>query len=124
MKPKAIFSGNRNAAATNNTNFDLPQGAKGGVFILDITAASGTSPTLDVKLQYRDDVSGKYVDVPGASFAQKTGTGTSQLSVYPGLTASTNVAVTQVLSKTLRAVQTVGGTTPNFTYSLSVHPVF
>ena len=104
---------------TVNKNFDLPDNAKGAVFVLDITAITGTH---DVKIQYADEVSGKYVDVPGAAFAQKSGTGTSQLSVYPGLTASANVAVTQVLTKNLRAVSTVGGTSSAFT--LSCHPIF
>ena len=111
------------AAGTENTDFDLPEGYKGAVFVLDITAKTGTL-THDVKIQYLDTGSGKAVDVPGASFAQKSATGTSQLSVYPGLTASANVAVTQVLTKNLRVVSVVGGSaSPDSTFTLTVSPI-
>lgn len=110
-------------AGTENKDFDIPEGYKGAVFVLDITAKAGTL-THDVKVQYLDMASGKAIDVPGASFAQKSATGTAQLSVYPGLTASANVAVTQVLTKTLRAVSVVGGTgSPSSTFTLTVNPV-
>lgn len=118
---KMIFSGTQ-APGTANSNFDLPDGAKGAIFVLDITAETGTA-TLDVKIQYNDEASGKYIDVPGASFAQKTGVGTSQLSVYPGLTASANVAVTQALIKTLRAVRVEAGADSDMTYTLTCHPL-
>lgn len=111
------------SAGTETVDFNLPDGYKGAVLVLDITAKAGTL-THDVKVSYLDEVSGKAVDVPGASFAQKSATGTSQLSIYPGLTASANVAVTQVLTKTLRATSVVGGSGgPTSTFTLTVHPV-
>jgi hypothetical protein len=124
MKAITIFNtGAPQATGTVNKNFDLPDDAKGAVFVLDITAKTGTL-THDVKIQYYDELSGKFIDVPGAAFAQKSATGTSQLSVYPGLTASANVAVTQVLTKTLRAVSTVGGSSsPDSTFTLTAHPI-
>lgn len=118
---QTLFNGTQEPS-TENIDFDLPDGAKGAIFILDITAETGTA-TLDVKIQYKDEVSGKHVDVPGASFAQKTGVGTSQLSVYPGLTASANVAVTQALTKNLRAVCVEAGADSDMTYTLTCHPL-
>lgn len=106
------------ATGTENKDFDLPEGYKGVILTLDITAKAGTL-THDVKLQFLDTVSGKATDIPGASFAQKSATGTAVLSIYPGLTAAANVAVTQVLTKNLRAVSTVGGTTPSSTFTLT-----
>lgn len=110
------------APSTVNYDFDLPDDCKGLVAILDITAEVATA-TLDVKFQYRDPIKGVFVDVPGASFAQKSAVGTSQLSIYPGLTASANVAVTQVLTKTLRCVAVEAGAASSFTYTLNVLPI-
>lgn len=106
-------------ATVNSNTFELKGGEIGALFILDITAASGTTPTLDVKLQFVDDISGKFVDVPGAAFAQKTGTGTDSLVVFPGVTAAANRAVSYALGKTCRFVYTIGGTTPSFTFTLT-----
>lgn len=72
---------------------------------LRITAASGTTPTLDIKFQDSADNS-NWVDVASGAFAQKT---------------TTDAGTTLILSNVgpyLRAVQTVGGTTPSFTYDL------
>lgn len=109
------------AARTTTTNgSDLTNvGARGVMLVLDVTAASGTTPTLDVKLQYKDPVSGKYVDIPGAAFAQKTGTGTDSLLVYPGVAETANREVSTHLGKSWRAVATIGGTTPSFTFTLA-----
>jgi hypothetical protein len=86
---------------------------------LDITAVSGTTPTLDVKLQGKDRISGVYVDIPSAAFAQKTANGSDDLLVYPGVAETANRSVSDVLPKTFRVVATIGGTTPSFTFSLS-----
>jgi hypothetical protein len=104
--------------ATTNSNDQQNLGAKGIRLTLDITAATGTTPTLDVKLQSKDFVSGKYVDITGAAFAQKTGTGTDDLVIYPGITSTANRRVSDVLPRDWRIVATVGGTTPSFTFSL------
>lgn len=91
---------------------------KGLHLVLDITAASGTSPTLDVKLQRQDPLSEKWVDLPSAAFAQKTGTGTDDLTIYPGIAETANRSVSDVLSGRWRAVATIAGTSPSFTFSL------
>jgi hypothetical protein len=49
-------------------------------FVLDVTAHAGTTPTLDVTIQYRDLASGKWVDI--AAFTQVTTTdGTERITV-------------------------------------------
>lgn len=85
---------------------------------LDISAASGT-PTLDVKLQSHDPVSDKFVDMPNAAFAQKTGVGTDDLQLYPGNTVVANRRISVALPRFWRAVATVAGTTPSFTFLLT-----
>lgn len=75
------------------------------LLLLNVTAASGTSPTLNVKLQTTDDAGATWYDVPGGAFTQATTTGTQALA----LTA---------FGDTVRASSTIGGTSPSFTYAV------
>ena len=101
-----------------HSSADFDNDAWPGVLLsLDITAASGT-PTLDIKLQSKDPASGKYNDIPGAAFAQKTTTGQDTLVLYPGVAETANASVSDVLSPVFKAVATIAGTTPSFTFSL------
>ena len=68
-----------------------------------VTAFSGTSPTLDVRLEHSHDNS-SWSTV--GSFAQKTGVA-SETKFFSGL------------DKFVRIAWTVGGTTPSFTFSVS-----
>lgn len=105
--------------ATANSGDQLSSGASGIHLVLDVTVVTGTGPTLDVKIQRKDSLSGKYVDLPGAAFAQKAGVGTDDLVVYPGVAETANRSVSDVISEEWRAVATIGGTTPDFTFSLA-----
>jgi hypothetical protein len=109
------------AARTSTTNSadQVNYNGVGALFFLDISAVSGTLPTLDLKIQVKDPTSGNYVDLPNAAFAQKNATGTSMLVVYPGITTAANAAVSGILARLFRAVATIGGTTPSFTFTLS-----
>lgn len=73
------------------------------VVTLDVTAASGTAPTLDVKLQHSPD-GVKWSDL-GTAFGQKTG-------------ASREVKAFTQYHRYVKAVYTIGGTTPSFTFSV------
>lgn len=81
---------------------------------LDITAASGTTPTLDVKIQCSPDNTTWFDPASTAAnrdslaFAQKTTTG-QDVKLIP------NVAC-----RYIREYHTVGGTSPSFTYSVKV----
>lgn len=111
MLASALRSASANSAEFTN------DGHRGVRLFLDITAEDGTV-TLDVKLQVKDHVSGKWIDLPGAAFAQKSGTGHSVLTVYPGIAETANESVSDVLGKSFRAVATLGGTT-SMTFSLA-----
>jgi hypothetical protein len=113
-----LASAARTASGTADVAF-IGGATKGVLLNLNVSARSGTSPTLDIKLQYTDPLSGAFVDVPGASFSQKTATGADTLCVYPTITASANRAVAQFLPSTFHVVYTIAGTTPSFTFSLS-----
>ena len=102
----------RNASA-NGTGFDLEgsNGAEGeAIVILDSEAGSGTSPTLDVKLQESDDNS-SWSDISGATFTQVTDGGVG----FQQITVNTND-----IGRYIRAVGTLGGTSPVFVYAVSM----
>jgi hypothetical protein len=73
---------------------------------LNVTAASGTGPTLDVVLE--DTLDGTNWNVVG-TFAQKVGPGREVINV------------TSPFSDRLRARWTVAGTAPSFTFSVLVY---
>jgi len=108
------------AAKTATFNIDQKQlHYKGAIFVLDITVVTGTNPTMDIKLQFKDALSGKFIDIPLAIFVQKTGTGSDVLTIYPGIAVIANESVNGVLPSEYRVVVTIDGTTPSFTFSLS-----
>jgi hypothetical protein len=103
---------------TANSAIAMNHRSKGVSLHLEITAASGSSPTLDIKLQGYDELGADYFDIPGAAFAQATGTGTDELVLYPGVAETSNVSVSDVLPRVSRAVATIGGSSPSFTFTL------
>ncbi|MCX8159190.1 MAG: hypothetical protein N3D20_02790 [Candidatus Pacearchaeota archaeon] len=96
---------------------------------LNVTAASGTSPTLDVYIQQSLDGGTNFVDV--ARFSQITGTTTNPhyISLAAGAANSVNGAVgdatisagtvgTSLVSNVLRVKWVIGGTSPSFTFTV------
>lgn len=73
---------------------------------LDVTAAAGTSPTLDVVIE--DTLDGTNWNVIG-TFAQKTAAGREVINI------------TGPFSETLRVRWTIAGTTPSFTFSAATY---
>lgn len=71
---------------------------------LDVTAITGT---LDVKLQSKDLLSGKYFDIAGASFSQKSGVLQDDLILSENITPIANRAVSQILPDIWRVVCTI-----------------
>lgn len=93
---------------TNATGVDVSEFEGSVLATLDANHISGTTPTLDVKLQEADAQGGTYTDIPGAAFTQVTTTDAlRQLSF--------NVSDRK---RWIRAVIDVGGTSP--VYRLSV----
>lgn len=73
------------------------------IVTLDVTVVSGTTPTLDVKLQHSPDGS-KWSDL-GTAFAQK-------------IAAGREVKAFTQFHKFVKVVYTIAGTTPSFTFSV------
>lgn len=78
--------------------------------VLNASAGTGTTPTLDVKLQHSDDDS-TYADVTGGAFTQVTDVaGTAGVQVM-----KVNVSD---LKRYVRVIGTIAGTTPSFEFGV------
>lgn len=99
------------AAITNNSG-------TGVILFLNVSAISGTAPTLDVKVQVQDPVTLSWFDLPGAAFPQRTSVSTAMLEIFPGLVDVAGVRAGRALPRTWRLAWTIGGPTPSFTFSV------
>jgi thioester reductase-like protein len=100
--PVTMVAGGAITATTTSTGIEL--GDRGTLRLtLTITAATGTTPTLDVAVQTSPDNT-NWTAV--AAFSQQTAAG-SVRKVFAGM------------DRYARVVETVGGTTPSFTRTLS-----
>ncbi len=114
-----VFTLAARTVTLNSGDLTNPINARGVLLYLNVTAASGTTPTLDVKVQHKDSLQAIYVDVPGGAFTQKTGAITDTLVVYPGIAVTANRQVSATIGAVWRIVATIGGTTPSFTFSVT-----
>jgi hypothetical protein len=80
---------------------------------INITAITGTSPTLTVTIQGKDGASGQYYTLLAS--AALNATGFTLLTVYPGAPTTANVSASQVLPRTWRVITAIGGTGPSVT---------
>jgi len=107
MSKSRIVTVSASSAKTASVNFDL-NGINGDydevVGYLSVTAASGTSPTLDIDFQTK--VNGVYYT--HTSFTQATGTTTERKNFPAPVGVDGRMQIT------------IGGTTPSFTFSLDL----
>jgi len=100
----------RRTSTLTGTGIDVLHYEGVGLVVLNASAGTGTTPTLDVKLQHSDDDS-TYADVTGGTFAQVTdGAGTAGVQVL-----KVNVSD---LKRYLRVIGTIAGTTPSFDFGV------
>lgn len=101
-----------NTTTATGTGVDVTAYEGVAVAVLDTTDGTGTTPTLDVKLQSCDTVGGTYADITGATFTQVTdGSGSGGVEVIAFVVANAKAFV--------RAVATIAGSTPEFTLSVT-----
>ena len=103
---------------------------KGLIIMVDITANTGTSPTLTVALEEwvpgANAGAGRWVALSAASTGalDATSVTSKRVIVYPGCAASGNAAVDSPVAEQWRVSATVGGTdTPTVTGSVHVTKV-
>ena len=93
-------------------------------FTLNVSAITGTTVTLDIKLQSKDPISGNYVDIPLYVITQCTvaqGVQTRLMVVTGVGAAAAGALVLGCMPLTWRAVATVAsGANPSVTFSLGV----
>tara|TARA_R100000329_G_scaffold136347_1_gene117028 strand:+ start:228 stop:611 length:384 start_codon:yes stop_codon:yes gene_type:complete len=107
-----LFSCVATAAVTSTATsaaIDLKEYDGDVSLILTSAAGTGSSPTLDVKVQDSDASGGTYGDLSGAAFTQVTDSASMQV-----ITFSKDEA-----KRYIKIVQTVGGSTPSFTFSIN-----
>lgn len=102
IEPKSL------TVTTNGAAVDLVDSDNQCSATLHIGAVTGTSPTLDVKIQESATSGGTYTDIAGATFAQQT---------------ASNKWLSINFKRSLRfgrAVAILAGTTPNFTMAVVI----
>lgn len=104
------------SAGVNGGDMD-GSNSKGVIVFVNITAITGTSPTLTVTLQGKSASSGVYYTIL-ASAALNT-TGLTVLKAYPGLTAAANTVANDIVPASWRVITAIGGTTPAVTATIS-----
>lgn len=105
-----LAAASRNATANGSAVNLLDYDGLAAV-VLNSAAGTGTSPTLDVKLQHSDDGSTGWADITGAAFAQVTAAAAS---------VQKKVIHAGEVKQYIRAVATIGGTTPVFIFGVTI----
>lgn len=105
----ALSAASASGNSPDQTNFN----GRGLKVVINITALTGTSPTITFNVQGKDPVSGQYFNMLTSTALNATGL--TVLSVYPAITTSANLAVSDILPRTWRLAWTIGGTTPAVT---------
>lgn len=122
ISPLTVAGGTIEASAARTTTANgatiTNASGRGAMFYINVSAASGTTPTLVVQLQVQDPVSTSWIDVTPAVTPTITGVGLTMLTVCPGISEAANSRVAQGLPRTFRFRWTIGGTTPSFTFSI------
>lgn len=109
--------------------------ARGLLLVCDVTAQSGTTPTLDVEVQTKYGSLytkitqfSRYAAVTGSkgSFLARAASESNELVLSADSQESGSAFVQRNApwSSTLRANYTIGGTTPSFTFSVVAYPVY
>lgn len=104
------------AAAASSAGAAVDLDSLQGVFYLDVTAGTGTTPTLDVDIEELDLVSGKWFAI--ASFTQATGV-TNERILSPGPANNGAPYVGGLPGRRYRAAYAIGGGTPSFDFTVS-----
>lgn len=111
------------AAGSGSTTGTVQDGSNGRGILLfvNISAISGTTPTLTVTLKGLDPNGNAYTILASSAL---NATGLTVLKVYPALTAAANAVANDVLPVSWRIDTTIGGTTPSVTATISANLLY
>lgn len=104
------------ASAGSNGPDQLNPRHRGIIVPINITAITGTTPTLTVTIQGKDPISATYYTVLAS--AALNATGFTELIVIPGVTVSANLAASRPLPSQWRIITAIAGTTPAVTATI------
>lgn len=105
------------SAGVSTPTLDTRQG-RGMLVFINVTAITGTSPTLTVTLKGSIDAAATATYTLLAS-ASITSTGLTVLKVYPGLAVSANAAANDIAPVYSQISTAIGGTGPSVTATIS-----
>ncbi len=97
-----IFASAARTATVNGSDI-INDSHRGANVVIDCTADPSTA-SVTFTVQGKDETSGKYYTI--LESAAVNGTGTTVLRVYPGIAASSNVAVSEALPRIWRVIAT------------------
>jgi hypothetical protein len=100
----------RRTTTLTGTGIDVLHYEGVALAVLNASAGTGTTPTLDVKLQHSDDNS-TFADVTGGAFTQVTDAAESAGIQVKRINVSD-------LKRYVRVIGTIAGTTPSFDYGV------
>ena len=105
----AVASASVNSTATSSA-IDLLEFDGDVVLVLNCAAGTGSSPTLNIKVQDSDASGGTYTDLSGAAFTEVTTSASHQ-----------TLAINKdECNRFIKIVQTVAGSSPVFIYGISL----
>ena len=108
QKDGIIFASAARTAAAYNSPEYLNPGAKGLRLFIDITANTGNTGTVTVKIQNYDPASASWIDVPEATTAALATVASTVFTIHPEQEEDANTAIAQALGVRWRVVATVG----------------
>jgi len=101
-----VSSAARTSSNTSHNLSVLVQDYKEMIVFLEVTAVSGTSPTLDVTIDTKNPITGQWHTLH--TFSQMTSTGKQM------------ARISDCLGAIIAPTWTIGGTDPSFTFSITV----
>jgi hypothetical protein len=114
---QALYSvDSRDETVVGGTAVDIDDLQGNLLVVLDAEAGTGTSPTLDLAIQHREDSDDDWANVPAAAlYDPDTGDADTFDQVTDAAASTQQLALKRErLKAQLRAVLTIGGTTPDF----------
>lgn len=108
------------SAGATGTVMDGSMG-RGVIVFVNVSAISGTSPTLTVTINGVDSNGTAYAILASPTI---TTTGLTVLKIYPALTASANAVANDILPVNWRIDTAIGGTTPSVSAKISANLLF
>jgi hypothetical protein len=112
LDTSAARTASGNGATFTNHN------ARGVSFWINVTAVSGTVPTMTIRIQWSPDNGTTWIDMDATNLQTSsiTGNGNFVLRLGPGLPAAATLSANQLAPRLMRLAWTIGGTTPSFTF--------